>query len=119
MDKNVEKKILNHLKSSRETWTDIFNLINLKNGTYSEYGDLLSDMLDEGHIKLKNETTINRFKLTRKGKLVLIPELCAKITKEGEIYVSNLSFFSKIKAAEIVRLIKDIVTIAASLLYTW
>src|SRR5680860_149142 len=89
MDKSTVRNILNHLKDSREIWTDIFKLINLKNGTHSEHAQLISDLVNDGHIKLKDKNAINYLKNTRKGKLIRTPELNANITETGKNYLSN------------------------------
>lgn len=82
VNKKIEKLVLKYLESSNNFWVDLFPLIENSEYSYSDFFNILTELIKEKKIKIKDGNNINFLKLTKKGKLINENELFFKIDKK-------------------------------------
>lgn len=79
--KDIEELILKYLRESKDFWVDLFPLIENSEYSYSDFYNILTVLIEENKIKIKDGNNISFLKLTKKGKLINEKELFFRIDK--------------------------------------
>ncbi|WBX72872.1 hypothetical protein PG913_08135 [Tenacibaculum pacificus] len=82
VNKKIEKLVLKYLESSDNFWVDLFPLIEKSEYSYFDFFNILSELIKEKKIKIKDGNNISFLKLTKRGKLINENELFFKIDKK-------------------------------------
>ena len=80
--KDIEKLILKYLNDSKSFWVDLFPLIEKSKYSYFEFFNILTELIKEKKIKIKDDNNISFLKLTTNGKLINKSELFFRIDKK-------------------------------------
>lgn len=82
VNKKIEKLVLKYIENSNNFWVDLFPLIEKSEYSYSDFFNILTELIKEKKIKIKDGNNISFLKLTKKGKLINENELFFKIDKK-------------------------------------
>jgi hypothetical protein len=82
VNKKNENLVLKYIESSDNFWVDLFPLIENSEYSYYDFFNILTELIKEKKIKIKDGNNISFLKLTKKGKLINENELFFKIHKK-------------------------------------